>query len=102
VDSLEILGGYNLISSSWSDWTRFTLHQAFPQQTPKLVLSDGKPVSCHGYIMGRWSTDDLSQQWTAIRLFVVDAEFGLEGEDERYNFLLSPDAFTDMNVRLRK
>jgi hypothetical protein len=35
-------------------------------------------------------------------MFVVDAEFGLEGEDERCNFLLHPEGFTDMNTRKRK
>lgn len=48
--------------------------------------------------MGRWSANDLSRQWKGVKLFVVDVEFGVDGEDTRCNFLLNLDGFTDMNV----
>jgi hypothetical protein len=102
VDAQEILGRYGLVSSSWSDWARFKLHRTAPQKKPKLVFPDGKLIRCHGYITGQWTSNDLSQQWGGIRVFVVDAEFGLEGEDERCNFFLNPEIFTDMNPRKRK
>lgn len=52
----------SFVSASWSDWTRFAIFQETPERTPRLVLRDGRPVSCHGYLMGRWTNDDLSQQ----------------------------------------
>lgn len=102
IDTRSTIGRYNLVSSSWTDWTRFTLYQTAPEQTPNVTFKDEKPAKCHGYIMGRWAQGNLKEQWVGIQLFVVDADFGVAGHEERFNFALNPDAFTDMNTQSRK
>jgi hypothetical protein len=52
--------------------------------------------------MGRWTSDDLGRQWTGMKMFVVDAEFGREGgAEERCTFLLGTESFGDVNTRKR-
>lgn len=97
-------GRHNLVSASWSDWVQFTLYQDAPEQMPRLIFGNGQAVKCYGYIMGCWTSDDLSRQWTGLKMYVVDAEIGCQGggsAGEHCNFLLSAESLGNSNVRDR-
>ncbi|MCJ1266555.1 hypothetical protein MMC22_006440 [Lobaria immixta] len=83
------LGGFSLVSSSWIDWKNFTVHQVAPSHNPRLI-SNGKCMKCHGYIMGTWTEKSLRSQWTGIPIFIVDAIFTERESNKICNFILNP------------
>jgi hypothetical protein len=101
LDSRETREGFNLVSSAWIDWKRFTLRKA-PESVNKILFAEAEPVKCHGYITGTWIVDDLSYLWSGLKFFVVDAEFCVDGSTEKWLFVISPDALTMFNSQKRE
>jgi hypothetical protein len=54
------------------------------------------PLDCR-YITGTWTNDDLSQKWTGLKFLVVDAEFSVDGSDEKCLFVISPGSLIAAN-----
>ncbi len=84
--------GFNLVSSAWSDWKGFTLHEE-----PLVFVLGNELVRCPGYIMGTWTSYDLSTQWTGLKFFIIDAEFSVDGLNERCLFAINPGSLTTHN-----
>ncbi|KAH7118676.1 hypothetical protein B0J13DRAFT_651877 [Dactylonectria estremocensis] len=78
---------YGLVSTAWRDWKTYILHPVPSNVLTTAKLSNIESSNVLGYIIGSWTTHDLSQQAAGIRLLVVEAELRFRGE--RVNFAMN-------------
>ncbi|KNB16803.1 hypothetical protein FOXG_14858 [Fusarium oxysporum f. sp. lycopersici 4287] len=79
---------YGLVSTAWQEWKTYILHPVPSEVLTKAKISNIASSNVLGYIMGSWTTQDLSQQAAGIRLLVMEAELRLHGQ--RVNFAMNP------------
>jgi hypothetical protein len=101
IDHQGVSNGFDLVSTSWVEWKCFTLHQAPKSRTPRIHLSSGEIVHCHGYILGTWTDSELHAMRKCMMMFVVDAEFINSQYRKPCNFLFGSKAWKDSKTRAR-
>jgi hypothetical protein len=97
IGNSQSMKGFSFVSSEWAEWKRLTLHKIPTELAPQLKARGGRPVLCHGYISGTWTSLDLSAAWFGLRLFVVDAVFLIQGSEKEHHFLFAPESFAKEN-----
>jgi len=86
--------GYNMVSSAWKDYSRFTVHRISDGLYPPLNSIDGSNIKCHGYISGSWTSFDAEIRYSDITIFVVDAIFTIPGSNECHHFVFDQESLS--------